>query len=496
MWQWARASVGLLWLLPSHASALTLDWAVVNNFALLKGSETQERFEREVETFATCIRRTGDVTACSENQRADGLTQRPYPVRFDPRTARYTSDLLHPGSRPGVDRFEQSDQLSVRLTVSGAPEGTRCHWTVDGHLHTGRPCASATVSVGIDTAATVRVAIESDLERSVETTVLVRRRVILAMGDSFMSGEGNPHRRRTVFPVRSELWLEERCHRSLLAASALAAVRFADANPKIYVAYLNFACSGSTVTTGLLGSYGGVLSARLLAATRGIDDARAYFRGERLPSQIEQAKSALCRGTGRARTCLTPDLIWLGIGVNDVGFRQIVTALAGSTCDARCRARLELRVAPAMARLTGAGPGSLARTLETIERELRPRRAMTVGYPDPTRADSGDFCDASILGSSIGGLGRIDASENKWAFERVVTPLNAALADVVRGRERWTFLEGAVAATTKHGYCARIPHFNSGLDSNVEAGTMHPNALGHAIISRLMFDAMRDLAGE
>jgi hypothetical protein len=481
---------------PAVASPVQIDWAVVNNFALLKGADTQERFEREVEAYLDCLRRTGLVLSCPQNQAAEGLTQRPYPVRFDRQTARYSADLVFPRFNAAEGRLSPSDRLRVHARVVDAPADARCTWTVDGHRHTGQPCSAVTITARLDTPVDVRVEVEGEPERAGATTITVRRRIILALGDSFMSGEGNPHRRHRVDPLRAELWLEERCHRSLLAASSLAALAFATANPKLYVAYLNVACSGSTVATGLLGPYEGVLPAQRIAAGKGLDDARDYYRGPKLPSQIDQAKAALCAGTGHNRICATPDLVWLGIGVNDLGFRQVVTTLAGSTCGKFCQAGLERALSPALERLRGDGPGSLARALAVIDRELKPKRAMTVGYPDPTKSDTGAPCDASVLGVRIGDIGRVDADENRWAVDAIVTPLNDALATAVRNRPGWGHLDGAFAATSRHGYCAKIPHFNSGLDANVEAGTMHPNALGHAVIARLMTEATRDLAGE
>ena len=100
-----------------------------------------------------------------------------------------------------------------------------------------------------------------------------RRHLVVAIGDSFASGEGNPDypaefRRFSRQPpndwatepnypvhsldVVSARWLDPDCHRSLLSWPALYALRKALTQPNTVVQFASLACSGAEVLDGFL----------------------------------------------------------------------------------------------------------------------------------------------------------------------------------------------------------------------------------------------------
>lgn len=109
--------------------------------------------------------------------------------------------------------------------------------------------------------------------QSVSVSVKPRRHLIVAIGDSFASGEGNPdypavfrkyknqpphdwavNKRYPVagLNIKSAQWLDTDCHRSLLSWPALYALRRALASPDTVVQFASFACSGAEVIDGFL----------------------------------------------------------------------------------------------------------------------------------------------------------------------------------------------------------------------------------------------------
>ncbi|RMH66983.1 MAG: hypothetical protein D6683_18215, partial [Actinomyces sp.] len=143
--------------------------------------------------------------------------------------------------------------------------------------------------------------------------VRVRDLLIVSMGDSSASGEGNPD---TLAPVAlvggPDAFLFQRCHRSLTSGHSLAARAIEERDPHVSVTFLSFACSGATVPEGILGPY------------EGIEPGDA---AEDLPPQIEQALRAVCRvdiaDCGLIEQRLI-DRLFIAIGINDIGFSDVV----------------------------------------------------------------------------------------------------------------------------------------------------------------------------
>jgi hypothetical protein len=195
---------------------------------------------------------------------------------------------------------------------------TQYEWRVDGKR----------VSKGKDCSLTTRLTQEPhEVEltvngggRKTSTTQIVTPNDILvvSMGDSYSSGEGNPTEYTKGVPDstlaeakanngsgRSEggLWDHANCHRSTRSGQANAAIDLEQDDPHSSVTFIYVACSGAQIDSGILGIKNGNLG------------------GHEQP----QAKQAydLTIGNGRAI-----DAVMLGIGGNDIGFVPIVAECA------------------------------------------------------------------------------------------------------------------------------------------------------------------------
>jgi len=88
-----------------------------------------------------------------------------------------------------------------------------------------------------------------------EQDVTVRDFLIVSIGDSYASGQGNPDVPQWIFdddpferPSASPaIWQDQRCHRSALAGPARAAMGIERRDLHTSVTFISFACSGATI---------------------------------------------------------------------------------------------------------------------------------------------------------------------------------------------------------------------------------------------------------
>jgi hypothetical protein len=194
--------------------------------------------------------------------------------------------------------------------------------------------------------------------------------LIVGMGDSFASGEGNPDvpvrfsRERAAdygdarkdtslsgYPARvgdwgqigdakfideNARWIDQACHRSLYSHQLRAALQLAIEDPHRAVTFIGAACSGAEVTTGLFLRYKGnewvpnppdlsQISA-IAEAQCGAKEAQlldlpeAYHIGGKIPDLQGGLVLRKCDPENARKI----DLILLSIGGNDVGFARLV----------------------------------------------------------------------------------------------------------------------------------------------------------------------------
>jgi hypothetical protein len=143
--------------------------------------------------------------------------------------------------------------------------------------------------------------------------------VIVALGDSSASGEGNPD--DTGLDVS---WVDRRCHRSRTSGQALTAQALEQRSNKSSVTFLSFACSGAKLGAGVLEPYAGQAS---LGAASQIPS--QYWEVADLRPQVDAAREALCRvpvdqcGPEDMREV---DYVFVSVGLNDLAFSDVIIA--------------------------------------------------------------------------------------------------------------------------------------------------------------------------
>jgi GDSL-like Lipase/Acylhydrolase family len=290
------------------------------------------------------------------------------------------------------------------------------------------------------------------------------RPVVVSIGDSVASGEGNPAQ-------SGPPWLDRRCHRSETSGQTLAAHQAQTSRPDL--GYVNVACSGATIDRGLLGPY------------RGIEP---HLFQRPAPPQVEEVK----RIAGQADVAA----VLVSIGANDLGFAKIVKfcALVPRCWQQHFNPAFPLAEAGSKAPLLDDYvPARLDRLEEdyhrldaALEPLLPPERVVIVDYFDPTTAADGTDC--TIL------FGGIKPVESSWARTQVLVPLNARI-EAAAQEHGWKVVTGVAEHFRGHGACAGAQRWVRTLGEGPVTGTLHPNEQGHREIAGLIVPVLSQVLG-
>ena len=334
--------------------------------------------------------------------------------------------------------------------------------------------------------------------RDSETVPLeVRNILIVALGDSYASGEGNPRNVRSWLREGgsfSAYWDDDPCRRSVHAAPAQAALALERASRESSVTLVHVACSGATVDAGILGP---------------------QTAAGQTSSQVEQA-SALMAGR-------EADLVLLSIGGNDVGFTSVLQACAlSSDCPVTRPPAGPLAGYPTVQAGVQAQTAALAGDLDRVAACLGGQacvladgrtvpallladgaQVMPSLYPDITRAANGQAC--SYL--------TIPAQDFAWARGTILDPAPAptypypltrggtATLSVAAGSLNgqlgasarlpgWRPVTGTWSASgagpVGHGVCAGDESWVFGFTgfSALPSASFHPNPIGQQVLAR------------
>lgn len=369
------------------------------------------------------------------------------------------------------------------------------------------------------------------------------RKLIISLGDSYASGEGNPDTLATgcrpppIFtpppapgspaPVNPEIfgavpcvtragWSgsdggvmlairnssgvetsrtplgggDTTCHRSRTSGPRMAADKFRADNPALDVWFHSLACSGATTATIINTASNGPLGA-----------------GPTVPPQSRQIARLLNflesdRGLAVSDRI---DALVISIGGNDIGFASMIRhCILHGNCHENatppgvpvpsCGSHLNIgAVRTCLAGRLDALAASIAAGFRSGPDGVAAGRINNVyltEYPDLTRKENGDYCGNRSFQDPVDG---IETPEARWASDVAIPALNEELRLVVE-RQRalgrsWHYVSGPMAASRSdangvgHGYCSNQPwiwRFNQAIDRQGDfTGGLHPRAEGH-----------------
>jgi hypothetical protein len=291
--------------------------------------------------------------------------------------------------------------------------------------------------------------------------VIVRDWLIIGMGDSNGSGQGNPP------------YLDRQCDRGVTSYQYQTAQYVETHDPRSSVTFLFASCSGARTDHLWQNMYAG----------------QEPGQGSPLQPQIHQIEERV--DTDRPERPV--DAAIISIGINNLQFGSIMAYCAGQLGCNREHVRAIPNASGDVAFETSTNPADptlaqdIAKRLDALPaaydelnahlKTLDPAHVFLTQYPDETTSDSGARCSVT--------QGRFPAmltSVWQWLHE-TGTGLNSAVAKT--SRFGWDPVTGIPERFSGHGYCASDSYFR-GIAGSVATqhnlfGSFHADASGQAI---------------
>ncbi len=414
----------------------------------------------------------------------------------------------------GIDAYlnPPGHGIELWLTALGrepVPAGQSCEWRIGGRVAATAPCGERVsgpkVALPYPAGAEISVAVIGD--QPIMLQAKVRDIVIVGLGDSFASGEGNPEvpvefaearRHRNLYPRRkaddttgSAQWTDRLCHRSPYGHQFRAALQIAIENKQAAVAFLDYSCSGAGVEEGILGPQQYVereskteveTQPTAVPLSGGTKDSQIYrlLREVCLEKPKEKNDLWTCPDEQYRRNI---DFVFLSVGGNDIGFANVVAwatlregasamiaKFFGATVSAKQFAENMREVLPgAYARLAKAFEAALP-VYSAGDKVFDASRVVLTAYPDPVTDETGNICKAGgeeeedlyPANQALDGFSSwlVAGSRRLSAVHESLGTLHKTMRDLA-GDHGWTFA-GRIFAERMfegHGFCARNPEF-------------------------------------
>ncbi len=390
--------------------------------------------------------------------------------------------------------YANPTKYSVTFTVrNGACDKTATYsWFVSGKQVVDHPGTEACeFKIDFDKLGTYNVRVDQQLNgTSNEKTsyigkVVVQDFLVISVGDSLASGEGNP-------PYVHALG----CDDSRMAYGSQAAAKLEAADARSSVTFLQLACSGAKIDKSIA-----ALPAALKAlGSTGVFSGKGSATMVRLEQEGTNSISNQLVRAGELADGRHIDALTISIGINNLDFGSIV---------ALCVVRVRCQDPPEKIKVLGqeisAGSDlsqtvpadlsdlrSLLSDLHGVISEIFPRSQLSpsdvyvVGYPDPLHDEAGTLCPVFIGNSDTNAFQNAHGEgEVTWAQNSFLSPLERATQYFASG---WNYISTQEAFLT-HGYCSKDNWFNtiSDLLKNTNpSGILHPNNAGQSAIASLL----------
>ena len=501
----------LLALLPQHAAAEPrITWRVENPFRLFNRPSDTEVHRATYNALRESDRYTPVLSAeraLARRHPGDG-----WAAGMMDHTC-WSQERNRYGCRQQLDylRPRKHDIIATLLDVPDADQ-VDCTWLTTplsrggrGGSVTSRCDKPAELSIPYPGGA--KVSVEIGRREIASTTAVVTDLLVVAMGDSFASGEGNPdvpvrfsRERRadygfgskteplTGYPARvgkwsqigdaafienNARWLDQACHRSLYSHQLRAALQLAIEAPHRAVTFVGYACSGAEIVDGLFLRYKGnewVPSPPDISQISAIAQAQcgpneaptldlpeAYHMG----GMLQALKGGLVLRKCDSENARKIDLVMVSIGGNDIGFARL---LANAVLSDQSMLRQ-------LGGWFGHVHGFLAATelLDGLEIKLKSLkraihgvlhvpwaesdRIMLVAYPSLAMLPDGrNVCPDGRAGMTVAPdfmMSEVQARESMAAGER----LDAIMEDTSR-QNNWTYVSSHRQQFQGRGVCA------------------------------------------
>lgn len=422
----------------------------------------------------------------------------PVPVFSWRMSDRYGLDSNNNGriDMPNSKAYVNPASYTIRLDASSTMSPlaiTSYKWTISGGGlsaplgYTGQKISAKVPKLG---KYTVKLDVVDSGGRKATTSqsVLVKDILIVQLGDSYASGEGNPEvpsskpkSVRWADGVSDSMTRENfEAHRSILCASSQAALALERSDPHFSVTYINLAQSGATIAEGLLEGKDGSVTGTY-----------------KLPGQILELQRLLGFGKQYQRRI---DFLSLSIGGNDIGFAGILQDLLGIPLPKSTTSIL--KGFQRKLKNLKQGDNSYESLAGVLSRQFNIPHTLITPYPDMTRDDEGFYM---MFANDVVLPFQISVTESQFASRQILTPLNSAIAAAAK-QYKWQCVNGFLKDFLTHGYGANVHWFRQMAEARamqgnestlifqktgVSSGGFHPNTYGLDDISKYLLSAIQ-----
>lgn len=241
----------ILNLVPITLYAETIDWKVVNRFPLFIEANDFKKIET---TFKGSQTATQFLSAKFNNVKTIRSMMPINKTAWDVNAEKYDKSVL----------LEQKHQ--VEFILQGGSSSSVCSWNIN-KMQQKKACNEA-VYADINENEPINVVVQDvNAEYKLNDEKGIEAKLIVGLGDSFASGEGNPDY-PTVFYDKKSVndewfmsenidvvdksveWWDRTCHRSLLSWQSLYALRESMVDNHRVIKFASFACSGAEIYDG------------------------------------------------------------------------------------------------------------------------------------------------------------------------------------------------------------------------------------------------------
>ncbi|WP_332733834.1 GDSL-type esterase/lipase family protein [Flavihumibacter sp.] len=296
-----------------------------------------------------------------------------------------------------------------------------------------------------------------------DQVIEVKDYLVIVMGDSFASGEGNPDEKGNydyVFDDDDATWLEPKANRSYKGALSIIAAQLEADDPHTAVTFLNVATSGAKTSHGLLFQ---------------------QHPSWQLKGQIEEVKDYI-----KDRKV---HLVLLSIGLNDLGNTHGMSRL------------IEAAANPAPPEFNNHAAyyeaGDIVENIsfrydevyDKMKKALNPETVVLFQMPVQfMRNESGNLTDGC-------GLLKLMENEDITRLESIGDKLIQQQKAACQ-KFQWVYVDGIRDLFKNHGYCAGSESWFVFINDSIESqgtieGSIHPNEKGHRMIAQHAFPIIK-----
>lgn len=396
-------------------------------------------------------------------------------------------DYIHPVSH----------DVKIWLTGSSLENNSKCTWTYSNAKRNKR-CNKPLIikKVPYPSGLLVKVLVHNtDGPIEVSKHISVDDVLVVGMGDSYGSGEGNPDIPVTFYEGNADRdilftknrytprkdkgkhasWLDRRCHRSLYSYQFKTALAMALDNPKRAVTFLSYACTGAIIPN-IVDSWEKASENKKMIwkyrepqidpeGKKLIHD-RKYWIKPQIASLIDDITCPEDWKGQCSKGMRVIDYLLLSIGGNDIGFRKYVINIAvknnnplklGRKIPGHTTRQDIRNLIDSYTDLNDIFTAQLP--IKNCSKNGKCNRVLLSTYPNILNDENGNLCSGDKGAFYI--PFRSDETRGKRiqdTYEKVIVPLRDAQNSLHKHGVHWSIVNRHSNHYATHGFCARNPN--------------------------------------